>query len=344
MSLDLPSLWAARPVERRRSADLYHVSPDEYPTEDSLSWAIAQAWAYDEGLDLGRGVLEIHGEGFGFLRSAEHDFRSGPDDIYVSQSQIRRFQLQTGDSVVGRIRPPKEGERYAALLRVELINGRAPERGNRPNPHIVMPFRKVPAPDLIVQGQRLPPLHLGARGVVVGPQRLIREAVLPRLVEALVECSKVAVLLPDHRPEGISVWRENPDVEVYATDPGEGSARHLQLADIVFARAMRLAERGQDVSIVVDSLTRLFRHAQAEHPSDGRQIEGLSAHALNRLRGWMAGAGQRQEAGSVTILGTMDPPINGRSAEIALSELDDLLSWRFNLSKNESQFPTFALR
>jgi len=305
---------------------------------DDLVFEIARREIHKSGEQLGRGVLEVHGEGFGFLRSPQDNYLPGPDDIYVSQSQIRRFKLQTGDTVVGVVRPPKEGERYLALLKVELVNGEPP--GAEPPPFesltAVHPSEHLPlgSDPMLRALDMAAPLGLGQRGLLVAPPRTDRAELLRRLVDALCadEGLVVTVLLLDERPEEIHDWREASRAEIVATPFDEGSARHLQVADIVFERARRMVERGDDVVIVVDSLTRLLRACVAEIPATGRTLGGVDAAALHRIRRYLGAARAIEEGGSLTVLGVASGDGGSAIDQALLDDLRDVVNWELVLS------------
>ncbi len=284
-------------------------------------------------------MLEVHGEGFGFLRSPGDNFLPGSDDIYVSQSQIRRFRLQTGDTVVGLVRPPKEGERYLALLRVESINGEPPgsERPSFDSLTAIYPDDRIALaePQLLRAVDLAAPMGLGQRGILVAPGRTGRVELLHELAELLTrdEDLHVTVLLVGERPEEIHEWRSVSHAEVIATPFDEPAARHVQVADIVFERARRMVERGDDVVLLVDSLTRLLRFCLAEVPPSGRTIGGVDTAALHRLRRYLGAARALEEGGSLTVLGVISgDPANGMDA-ILLEDLHDVVNWELTLSR-----------
>jgi transcription termination factor Rho len=301
---------------------------------DGLLAAIAERRS---GEEHGCGVLEVHEEGFGFLRSPLDGLLPGQADIYVSQSQIKRFNLRTGDTVIGRIRPPKEQERYAALLRVEVVDGEGPDV------HYT-PFEQVPA---VHPSTRLPlardpwlaavdwvaPLGLGARGLLVAPPRPERSELLRRLAAVFAgdERVQVMVLLAGERPEDVTEWREATDAEVVATPMDEQPSRHLQVADIVFERARRLAERGAEVLLLVDSFTRLLRLALADGHGSGHLVEGVDGGALLRLRRWFGTGRDLRGAGSVTLVGAVDADPGDALSGVLRRDLGDVATWQVTL-------------
>lgn len=303
------------------------------PWHDGLAVAIAQEQRAADEPGYGCGVLEVHEEGFGFLRSPNEDYQPGSNDIYVSQSQIRRFGLRTGNVVIGRTRPPKEQERYPALLRVELIDGLSAEVAVTPfeSRQAVHPTSRLPLgrdPWLAI-ADCAAPLGFGARGVIIGGPRSARGGLLRRLATAFQDDDTltVIVLLVGERPEEITDWREAVRCEVTATAFDEAPGRHMHVADITFERARRLAERGGEVLLLVDSLSRLLRFAVAEVDDPGHLIDGAEADALLRLREWVATGRDLRDAGSVTVVGLINDADDALSAAL-LRDLSEALTWQ----------------
>ncbi len=300
---------------------------------DGLIAAIMHERNKSTDTHYGCGVLEVHGEGFGFLRSPHDDLLPGPGDIYVSQSQIRRFQLRTGDTIIGRIRPPKEQERYPALLRVEMVNAEAPEVDVTPFDELtaVHPSTRLPLatdPWLSVVDWAAP-VGLGQRGILVGPPRASRSEMLRRFAHTFSGSDdiEVSVFLPGARPEEVTEWRETVSVEVIATPMDEAPARHLQVADIVFERSRRLAERGTEVLLLVDSWTRLLRFCIAES-SGTRLVDGLDSAAIQRIHRWIATGRDLREAGSVTMIGTLNANRSDPLSQALHRALAEAVNWQ----------------
>lgn len=339
MSKDLISLFEM-PIEelRKRATDAGIVEPSALHRAD-LVFAIAQEAQGGDSDQLGMGVLETHGEGFGFLRSAQSDFLPGPEDIYVSQSQIRRFRLHTGDTIIGQVRPPKEGERYAALLRVEVINGTAP--GSDPatfdNLTAIRPefHLKLYSSKMLKAIDRVAPLGLGHRGLIIAPPRTGRVELLQQLANALQAQDEleVTVLLTAAAPEEIQEWRKVTTAQVIATPLDEPQSRHLQSADIVFERARRQAEHGDDAVVIVDSLSRLARACLAELPPTERNIGGLDSSAIHRIRRFMGAARALEEGGSLTIIGALSGDKSSRTDNAIIDDLSEAINWRLELSR-----------
>ena len=313
---------------------------------DGLIAAIAQHLRPADDADVSAGILEVHTEGFGFLRSPLTDLLPAPGDIYVSQSQIRRFNLRTGDSVVGRTRAPREGERYPALLRVERVNGASAEVAVTAfaDRAVVHPSRELPlATDpWLAPVERLAPLGQGARGLIVGSARSARSELLRRIALATSAAPDLdlLVLLLGERPEDIADGRGTVSAEIIATPFDEAAQRHVHVADITFERARRLAERGSNVVLLVDAFSRLLRHVIADLPAGGRTIEGVDAAALHRLRGWFATGRDLQGGGSVTLIGTVDADAEGALAPALRRDLADAATWQVTLSAHASFLDT----
>lgn len=340
MPVDLLDLQDSPFEDLVRQASALGVEEPEELRRSELVFRIAKREGQREGQQYGRGVLEVHGEGFGFLRSPEDNYLPGDNDIYVSQSQIRRFKLHTGDTVVGIVRPPKEGERYLALLRVELVNGEPP--GIEPPAFdaltAVYPTQRVSLDDdeLLRLVDVVAPLGLGQRGILVAPSRTGRVEILRRLADVFAadESLEVTVLLVDERPEEIQEWRAHSRAEIIATPFDETPPRHLQVAEIVFERARRLVERGDDVVVLVDSLTRLLRACLAEIQPSGRDLGGIDAAALHRVRRFMASARALEEGGSLTVIGAVSGDPGNAMDHALVQDLRDVVNWELTLSRD----------
>jgi transcription termination factor Rho len=272
------------------------------------------------GLMFGEGTLEILPDGFGFLRSADFHYLSCPDDIYVSPSQIRRFGLRNGMSVAGQIRPPKESERYFALLRVEAINGEDPAKLTtrvffdeltplHPDERIQLESTaeeiSTRVVDLVV------PIGFGQRGLIVSPPRAGKTILLQKMAKAVLANypdAYVFMLLIDERPEEVTDMErqvKGPSCEVISSTFDENSARHVQVADMVLEKAKRLVEYGRDVVIFLDSITRLARAWNSEVPNSGKILSGgVDANALQRPKRFFGSARKVEQGGSLTIIAT----------------------------------------
>lgn len=339
MPVDFPKLHELSRTELNALASSLGLPKPEATRRAELIFAVGQKQGEDDGSLYGQGVLEVHGEGFGFLRSPSDNFLPGQDDIYVSQSQIRRFKLQTGDTVIGLVRPPKEGERYLALLRVESVNGEPPgaEPPSFDTLTAIYPDDRIPlgTDPVLAAIDRIAPIGLGQRGILVAPSRTGRVDLLRRLADAMStdEDLHVTVLLLGERPEEIGEWRKDSPAEVIATPFDEPPSRHVQVADIVFERARRMVERGDDAVLLVDSLTRLLRFCLAEYPSSGREIDGVDATALHRIRRYLGAARALEEGGSLTVIGVVAGDEDHAMARALLDDLREVVNWELTLSR-----------
>ncbi|MCB9678603.1 MAG: transcription termination factor Rho [Alphaproteobacteria bacterium] len=340
MPVDFPKLHEIPRAELLKTANDLGVEDTADMRRQDLVFAVGRKQGEAEGNAYGRGVLEVHGEGFGFLRSPADNFLPGADDIYVSQSQIRRFKLQTGDTVIGLVRPPKEGERYLALLRVESVNGEPPgmEPPSFDTLTAIYPDDRFDlSGDPVLEAvDRTAPIGLGQRGILVAPSRTGRVDLLRRLADAMStdEDLHVTVLLLGERPEEIGEWRSESKAEVIATPFDEPPSRHVQVADIVFERARRMVERGDDAVLLVDSLTRLLRFCLAEYPSSGREIDGVDATALHRIRRYLGAARALEEGGSLTVIGVVSGDQDHHIAKALLDDLREVVNWELVLSRD----------
>ncbi len=288
------------------------------------------------GLMYGEGTLEILPDGFGFLRSPEYHYLSCPDDIYVSPSQIRRFGLKTGATVSGQIRPPKENERYFALLRVEAINYQDP---NLLSGKVQFDDLTPVHPDERVRMETTPdevsmrvvdlivPIGFGQRGLIVSPPRAGKTILLQKMAKAALTNYPdlyVFMLLIDERPEEVTDMErqvKGPNCEVISSTFDENSARHVQVAEMVLEKAKRMVEFGTDVLIFLDSITRLARAWNAECPNSGKLLSGgLDANALQRPKRFFGSARKVEEGGSLTIIGTALVDTGSRMDEVIFEE------------------------
>jgi len=340
MSVNFPKLYDTPTAELRERATTLGIANADKVRRLDLVFAIGESEGQRANLNYGHGVLEVHSEGFGFLRSAGDNFLPGTADIYVSQSQIRRFKLQTGDTVIGLVRPPKEGERYLALLRVESVNGEQP--GSDP-PSFDALTAIYPDDRLSLELDPLlrpvdiaAPMGLGQRGILVAPARTGRVELLRALAEQLGtdDDLHVTVLLVGERPEEIHEWRKQSIAEIIATPFDETPARHVQVADIVFERARRMVEHGDDAVVLVDSLSRLLRFCQAELPPSGRDFNGVDTAALHRIRRYLGAARALEEGGSLTVIGAVSGDPDNRMDQVLLDDLRDVVNWELTLSRD----------
>ena len=281
----------------------------------------------------GEGVLEILPEGYGFLRSQDWNYLYGPDDIYVSPSQIKRFDLRTGDTVMGQVRPPKEGERYLALLKVESVNFEEPDRTKH---RIAFDNLKPRYPDERITLERaagelsmrvvdlLAPIGKGQRGLIVAPPKAGKTILLQKLANAISENHPeitLIVLLIDERPEEVTDMEENVKAEVISSTFDEPPDRHVQVADMVIEKAKRLVEHGKDVVILLDSITRLARAHNVVVPHSGKILSGgVDANALQKPKRFFGAARNIEKGGSLTILATALIDTGSRMDEVIFEE------------------------
>ena len=287
-----------------------------------------------EGMIRKVGVLEVLPDGYGFLRSAEYNYLPGPDDIYVSPSQVKRFSLQLGDTVDGEVRPPKEGERYFALIKVNSINGRSPgSLGERkgfdfltplyPNEHLELETEADEHDTRILD--LFAPIGKGQRGLIVAQPKTGKTVLMQKMANAIIENHPevyLMILLVDERPEEVTDMRRNVKAgEVIASTFDQEANRHVEVADLLLEKAKRLVESGQDVVILLDSITRLARAHNAEAPSQGRTLSGgLEAGALRGPKRFFGAARNVEEGGSLTIIGTALIDTGSRMDEVIFEE------------------------
>ena len=301
--------------------------------KQELIFAILQAQTEKNGLIYGSGVLECLSDGFGFLRAPDYNYLPGPDDIYVSPSQIRRFNLRTGDTVSGQIRPPKDSERYYALLKVEAVNQEDPEQTRDKilfdNLTPLYPMEKFLAEydkenystrimDLLV------PIGMGQRGLIVSPPRSGKTMLLQAIANAITTNHKDAyliVLLIDERPEEVTDMQRSVNGEVISSTFDEPAQRHIQVAEMVLEKAKRLVEYKRDVVILLDSITRLARAYNTVVPPSGKILSGgVDSNALHRPKRFFGAARNIEEGGSLTIIGTALVDTGSRMDEVIFEE------------------------
>ena len=301
--------------------------------KQELIFALLQAQAEMSGLIYGEGVLEILPDGFGFLRSQNYNYLPGPDDIYVSPSQIRRFNLRTGDSVSGQIRPPKDNERYFALLKVEAVNFEDPDVARDKilfdNLTPLYPDRRVRletiADNLSTRVMDLlTPIGFGQRGLIVAQPRTGKTMLLQNIANAITVNHKEAyliVLLIDERPEEVTDMQRNVRAEVVSSTFDEPPQRHVQVAEMVSEKAKRLVEHKRDVVILLDSITRLARAYNSVVPPSGKILSGgLDSNALHRPKRFFGAARNIEQGGSLTIIATALIDTGSRMDEVIFEE------------------------
>jgi len=334
----------SRPVDiaelKRKSVEELHSLADELNItnysglrKQDLIFKIEQALLDSDTVLRGEGVLEILPEGYGFLRSQDWNYLYGPDDIYVSPSQIKRFDLRTGDTILGQVRPPKEGERYLALLKVEKINFDSPDKAKHriafdnlkpryPNRRIHLETKDHDLACRVVD--MLSPIGFGQRGLIVAPPKAGKTILLQKLANAIRETQPdvtLIVLLIDERPEEVTDMEEHVDAEVIASTFDEPADRHVQVADMVIEKAKRLVEYQQDVVILLDSITRLARAHNTVIPHSGKILSGgVDANALHKPKRFFGAARNIDHGGSLTIIATALVETGSRMDEVIFEE------------------------
>ncbi|NOZ85172.1 MAG: transcription termination factor Rho [Deltaproteobacteria bacterium] len=301
--------------------------------KSELIFALLQAQTEKNGLIYGEGVLEVLPDGFGFLRAPDYSYLPGPDDIYVSPSQIRRFNLSTGDTISGQIRPPKEGERYFALLKVEAVNYEDPEVAREkilfdnltplyPNERFSLEFDGSNYSTRIID--LLSPIGKGQRCLIVSPPRAGKTVLLQDIAHALAANHKevsLIVLLIDERPEEVTDMERSVQGEVVSSTFDEPAARHVQVAEMVLEKAKRLVEHKRDVVILLDSITRLARAYNTVVPPSGKILSGgVDSNALHKPKRFFGAARNVEEGGSLTIIATALIDTGSRMDEVIFEE------------------------
>ncbi len=332
-SVNIAELKRKSVPELQAMADTYAIEDAAGLRKQDLIFRIEQKMLDESIVLTGEGVLEILPEGYGFLRSQDWNYLYSPDDIYVSPSQIKRFDLRTGDTVSGQVRPPKEWERYLALLKVEAVNGSPPEaakgriafdnlRPRYPEGRLRLETKdgdlSMRIMDLIA------PIGKGQRGLIVAPPRAGKTILLQKMANAIRENHPevtLIILLIDERPEEVTDTIANVDAEVIASTFDEEATRHVQVSDMVIEKAKRLVESGKDVVILLDSITRLARAHNAVTPQSGKILSGgVDAKGLEKPKRFFGAARNIQDGGSLTIIATALIETGSRMDEVIFEE------------------------
>jgi transcription termination factor Rho len=336
--MKLQTLKSKTPTELIAFAESLEVENASVLRKQELMFAILKKLSDQEVEIIGEGVVEILQDGFGFMRSAQANYLPGPDDIYLSPSQIRRFSLKTGDTVEGPIRSPKDGERYFALLKVNTINFEDPEKIRHkihfdnltplyPDERLKMEYEQPDGKkrDLSARVMDLvSPIGKGQRGLIVAPPRTGKTVLLQNIAHSITtnhpECFLI-VLLIDERPEEVTDMQRSVRGEVIASTFDEPAVRHVQVAEMVIEKAKRLVEHGRDVVILLDSITRLGRAYNTVVPSSGKVLTGgVDANALQRPKRFFGAARNIEEGGSLTIIATALIDTGSRMDEVIFEE------------------------
>ncbi|MBE7414669.1 MAG: transcription termination factor Rho [Deltaproteobacteria bacterium] len=320
-------------------AKKYNIESASSMRKQDLIFALLQSQSEQNGMIYGEGVLETLPDGFGFLRAPDYNYLPGPDDIYVSPSQIRRFNLRTGDIVSGQIRPPKEGERYFALLKVEKVNYEDPEVARdkilfdnltplypQEKIHLELKSEAKGAPsDISMRIMDLfTPIGKGQRGLIVSPPRAGKTILLQKIANSITTNHPevvLLVLLIDERPEEVTDMQRSVNGEVISSTFDEPAQRHVQVAEMIIEKAKRLVEHQKDVVILLDSITRLARAYNAVVPPSGKVLSGgVDSNALHKPKRFFGAARNIEEGGSLTIIATALIDTGSRMDEVIFEE------------------------
>ena len=345
--LDIKNLKDMKISELNKLAKELNANGTSGLKKQDLIFKILQAQAEKEGLMFGEGVLESLSEGFGFLRSPNYNYLPCPDDIYISPSQIRKFELRTGDTVSGQIRPPKEGEKYFALLKVEAVNFENPEEvkekvlfDNLTPVYPRAPFNMETKPDELsmrIMGL-LTPIGKGQRGLIVAQPYSGKTVLLQKIANAITSNNPdviLIVLLIDERPEEVTDMQRNVKGEVISSTFDEPPERHVQVAEIVLEKAKRLVEHKRDVVILLDSITRLARAYNSVVPHSGKVLSGgIDSNALQKPKRFFGAARAVDEGGSLTIIATALVDTGSRMDEVIFEEFKGTGNMETQLDRN----------
>jgi len=331
--VDIAELKRKSVAELHAMAEQLNITNYSGLRKQDLIFRIEQSLLDSDTVLRGEGVLEILPEGYGFLRSQDWNYLYGPDDIYVSPSQIKRFDLRTGDTILGQVRPPKEGERYLALLKVEKVNFEEPDKAKH---RIAFDNLRPRYPERRIRLERkdgdismrvmdlLDPIGLGQRGLIVSPPKAGKTILLQKVANSITENHPEAiliVLLIDERPEEVTDMEENVRAEVISSTFDEPADRHVQVADMVIEKAKRLVEHGRDVIILLDSITRLARAHNVVVPHSGKILSGgVDANALQKPKRFFGAARNIEGGGSLTIIATALIETGSRMDEVIFEE------------------------
>ncbi len=331
--LDIEGLKEKKITELNKIAQEMNIPAVSGLKKSELIFRILEEQTAQEGLIFSKGVLEILPDGYGFLRSENYSYLPGPDDIYVSPSQIKRFGLRTGDTVSGQIRPPKDNERFFALLRVEAVNFESPDKARTRNLFDTL-TPLYPEEQINLETDRrdfstrimnlLTPIGKGQRGLIVAQPRTGKTILLQKIANAITKNHpeiELMVLLIDERPEEVTDMQRNVDAEVISSTFDEPAERHVQVADMVLEKAKRLVEYKKDVVILLDSITRLARAHNTVVPHSGKILSGgVDSNALQRPKRFFGSARNVEEGGSLTIMATALIDTGSRMDEVIFEE------------------------
>jgi transcription termination factor Rho len=333
MPMDISELKSKKIVELNEIAKSLNITGYSDLRKQELIFKILEGQTAKDGLTFSKGVLEVLPDGYGFLRSSDYNYLPSPDDIYVSPSQIKKFSLRTGDYVSGQVRPPKEGERFFALLRVEAVNNQDPEgireRTLFDNLTPVYPTKRIvlesaPGEYSMRIMELLSPIGKGQRGLVVSPPKSGKTVLLQKIANSITRNQpeiKLIILLIDERPEEVTDMERSVKGEVISSTFDEPAERHVQVADMVIEKAKRLVEAKEDVVILLDSITRLARAHNIVVPHSGRILSGgVDSNALHKPKRFFGAARNTEDGGSLTIIATALIDTGSRMDDVIFEE------------------------
>lgn len=345
--MDITELKSKKIVELNKIAKELGIEDYSDLRKQDLIFKILEKQAEKEGQSFSSGVLEVLPDGYGFLRSTDYNYLSSPDDIYVSPSQIKKFNLRTGDTVAGQVRPPKNGERFFALLKVTSVNGEEPEKVAHRRlfdnltplyPERRIQLETVPGEYSMRIMDLLTPIGFGQRGLIVSPPKSGKTILLQKIANSITRNHpdvKLIVLLIDERPEEVTDWKRTVKAEVISSTFDEPAERHVQVSDIVIEKAKRLVEMGNDVVILLDSITRLARANNTVIPHSGKILSGgVDAYALHKPKRFFGAARNTEEGGSLTIIATALIDTGSRMDEVIFEEFKGTGNMEIVLDRN----------
>ena len=345
--MDIEKLKSLKISELNKVARQMNINGVNALKKQDLIFKVLQAQTEKAGLIFGEGILETLPDGFGFLRSPNYNYLPCPDDIYVSPSQIKKFTMRTGDTVSGQIRPPKEGEKYFALLKVEAVNFESPELAKDkilfdyltplyPNQRYVLETKKT---DLSMRVMDLlTPIGKGQRGMIVAPPYSGKTIIMQKIANSIAANypdTIIIVLLIDERPEEVTDMARSVKGEVLSSTFDEPAERHVQVAEMVLEKAKRLVEHKKDVVILLDSITRLARAYNAVVPHSGKILSGgVDSNALHKPKRFLGAARNIEEGGSLTIIATAIVDTGSRMDEVIFEEFKGTGNMELQLDRN----------
>lgn len=345
--MDITELKSKKIVELNKIAKELEIENYSDLRKQDLIFKILEKQAEKEGYSFSSGVLEVLPDGYGFLRSPDYNYLPSPDDIYVSPSQIKKFNLRTGDTVAGQVRPPKNGERFFALLKVTSVNGEEPEKVMQRRlfdnltplyPEKKIQLETVPGEYSMRVLDLLAPIGFGQRGLIVSPPKSGKTILLQKIANSITRNHpdvKLIVLLIDERPEEVTDWKRTVKAEVISSTFDEPAERHVQVSDIVIEKAKRLVEMGNDVVILLDSITRLARANNTVIPHSGKILSGgVDAYALHKPKRFFGAARNTEEGGSLTIIATALIDTGSRMDEVIFEEFKGTGNMEIVLDRN----------